>query len=811
MSDYIKKSANNKVHLYSGLPEFGYELISTLPYAYNLYLRGELESTCSGFDTRCFYFFSPKHTEELINRSYENCRRLAKNKFPNIDIHRNRLDWGDFTPPPLRDHFKAKAITFSKPSIILSNRVNNEWGGGPLNYLCGETVIALFEMLHKQYQIVYIDSSYFGGKYEDHEPFKKEFVPTKETFEKYEVVSFLDLVDTYPDVSLNELQCRLYAGSERFISSNGGFGILASYFGGENIIFSKQCQELDPEVNSFQHWYANFSKATITVVRDEHDLLERIKLKWVNNAPLFNVLIRTSGRPNYFHDAIRSVVEQSYDNVNIVVGVDDPDSIDYITGHPCTIVEVDRHTGPVPIKPDGEEYGVFFPYNSYFNKLLEYVKSGYVIYLDDDDCFKDTDALKRLSTHIAKGSFDSIFWRVRFPDRLVPSDENWEKHIPVCRDVSTVGFCHRADIVPDWEPWKRGDYRAAKHVYKCSKKTLWLNEVLTGLQRTSADGYGKRDDKNEICSSANPPMAVVITAYKSSGFLERCVDSIVTSCKLLGVPFRVLVGIDGCSETRSTAVGLVRKYGSKVEFYFSKDNLGTYMIRNSLLEKIVRRDSVVLFFDSDDVAPPNFLSFYYGRIQKLASRNAFKGVMKVRCLEIEEKLLADAAMEPNPEAWLNPDFNLKDQYDTAIVKTAAKILKDGSMDYYGDILTKLIRFSTINNRRVVNNEFQSVIREPHGVFFTSFTSLERLGFFNEYRVGQDTDFVNRSKIVFKSMHKFENGAYFLRSIHSKSLTSRSDCGHGSNFRRDIIKKNKKLISEGKIVAPRKSITIAKVL
>jgi len=51
----------SKTIVNSNCPEFGYELLSSVPYAYNLFLKGDLKETISGFDTSCLYFFSPKH------------------------------------------------------------------------------------------------------------------------------------------------------------------------------------------------------------------------------------------------------------------------------------------------------------------------------------------------------------------------------------------------------------------------------------------------------------------------------------------------------------------------------------------------------------------------------------------------------------------------------------------------------------------------------------------------------------------------------------------------------------------------------
>ena len=156
-----KKSVN------SNCPEFGYELLSSVPYAYNLYLKGELEETISAFDTSCLYFFSPKHVETDCKRSWDNMNKLCSTNFPNIGIHRKDLDWNLFSPPPFKEHYKNKAITFEKETIVIFNRYNYEWGRPPINYLDLPTLEKLFSMLEDKYQVVYINikghKKYYDG------------------------------------------------------------------------------------------------------------------------------------------------------------------------------------------------------------------------------------------------------------------------------------------------------------------------------------------------------------------------------------------------------------------------------------------------------------------------------------------------------------------------------------------------------------------------------------------------------------------------------------------------------------------------
>ena len=237
----------------SNCPEFGYELLSAVPYAYNLYLKGELEETISGFDTSGLYFFSPKHTETNCKRSWNNMTKLWNTKFPNIVIHRPQLDWDLFSPPPFKEFYKDKSISFEKETIVIFNRYNNEWGGPPINYLDLQTLNTLFNMLSDEYQIVYVNLTK-GDKYFDGA--KPLELNDDEVLKKHpKVFSLYDIMDMYPDLSINEIQLRLFANCSKYISSNGGQLILSAYFGGENIIFSKKCRELDPNVNSFYKWY----------------------------------------------------------------------------------------------------------------------------------------------------------------------------------------------------------------------------------------------------------------------------------------------------------------------------------------------------------------------------------------------------------------------------------------------------------------------------------------------------------------------------------------------------------------------------
>lgn len=807
---YVEKNSDGTYSIDSGLPEFGYELISTIPYAYHLYKKNKLKKTTSGIDTTCLYFFSKEHHEVSEKRSWDNVKNLTKANFPNIEIHRNQLDWDFFDPPPYKEYFKSGAIKFQKPTVVICNRINKEWQGDPVNFIDRETLEKLFENLYRLYEIIYIDPSMFGSDYEDHASFIKNDIDS--LLYKYSIRTFLSLRDEYPNISVNELQCRIYAGCERFISSNGGLGIFCSYFGGENIIYSRMCRESDKHINSFYAWYPRLSKSIIKVAENENDLINIVIEKWVKNNPLFNIIIRTSGRPNYFHDCIKSIKNQSYSNYNIVVGFDDPESMQYIQGHPCTAIAVKKNTEPEGKKPESEDYGIWFPFNSYFNQLLPYAAQGYVIYLDDDDCLDSNDALSNLSSVIKSEKADVIFWRVKFPKRIVPSDENWEKKVPVCRDMSTIGYCHSSRIKPVWEPWKRGDYRVAKYIYENAEKIAWHDRILTGLQRVKQDGYGLRDDKAIIDISVPPPLAVLITAFKATAHLERCIDSVINQ-NLKNSPLKIFVGIDGCTETFKEAKKLTRKYKEAVKFFYSKENCGTYKVKNALLRKIIDRDSLVFFLDSDDIIPGGFLDHY---IAKHSELNA--DVLQILGVDISEERIAASLKK----SQLKKNAIIRDLLDKINKNTTNLALEDalnlvvnyGTIENCGLYLSLLRKHTLLERINATHTEFKPVSRHPHGSFFARYTALETLNYFNEFRVAQDSDLLNRAKKTglktFRANRK-NTFSFLVRSVRKSSLTQGAELGINSDARNKIVKINEERIRDGNLAGSGEMATLSIIL
>jgi glycosyltransferase involved in cell wall biosynthesis len=104
-------------------------------------------------------------------------------------------------------------------------------------------------------------------------------------------------------------------------------------------------------------------------------------------------------------------------------------------------------------------------------------------------------------------------------------------------------------------------------------------------------------------------LSVIIPTFNNVKFIDECISSILNSSKKSNV--EILIGIDGCQETLNFING--KSYDSSVKFYFFGENVGPYIIKNSL-SKISNSDNL-LFFDSDDVAYPELISETINNLQ----------------------------------------------------------------------------------------------------------------------------------------------------------------------------------------------------
>ncbi len=241
--------------------EFGNELFAVLPWAYWLYRNGKLDSTRSATGTEPFYYFSQNHT---INTEKRFSGQIWSAVIPNVNVHKF-TGKGQWYAPPYKANYMNSEFVYDKPIMVIANKYNMEWNAEPVNYLDTDTVLKIME-LNSQYQIFYnrytpehLSDDQYRMDMGEHEVIRREFPDVK-------------FIMALPgNFNLNQLM--VYANCERFVSVQGGNSILASYFGGRNIVYAVKGHELR---GGFYNKLRKLSGCDVVHVRTYVELLNKL-------------------------------------------------------------------------------------------------------------------------------------------------------------------------------------------------------------------------------------------------------------------------------------------------------------------------------------------------------------------------------------------------------------------------------------------------------------------------------------------------------------------------------------------------------
>ena len=126
---------------------------------------------------------------------------------------------------------------------------------------------------------------------------------------------------------------------------------------------------------------------------------------------IFNIIIRTSNRPQYFNNCIKSIHEQDYQSSNIYkfITFDSENDVDsYIQK------VLDKYSGEHPendilieVTQTKRKNKKFFPYNLYINEVYQHIENGWIIILNDDNIFKSSNSLSMLAESINSNNLDT--------------------------------------------------------------------------------------------------------------------------------------------------------------------------------------------------------------------------------------------------------------------------------------------------------------------------------------------------------------------------------------------------------------------
>lgn len=102
---------------------------------------------------------------------------------------------------------------------------------------------------------------------------------------------------------------------------------------------------------------------------------------------------------------------------------------------------------------------------------------------------------------------------------------------------------------------------------------------------------------------------VIVPVYKAAPYLEPCLRAICSQAMPPDWVYGVFLGVDACQESLDaiTTQGYLKPDG--VYVFWSQDNVGSYVMRNSLVSSLPEplSDDVLVFLDADDIVRPGIL------------------------------------------------------------------------------------------------------------------------------------------------------------------------------------------------------------
>ena len=292
--------------------EFASELVCVIPYVYWLHQNNQLEKVITSKGMPPFYYFCDNVEERFEFRHFDiNTNGLRE--VPNDWIHHSVgqaystfseeeqveangvLDYSQWTPPPYKDYYQTDEFNHLKPYIVVNNNYNIEFGNlitESLRYFNIETLNEIFKHLtEKGYNVIYKrpDNTEFApdqneiatlqGGYEFIEITDRGALSDYDLCGYYDDVHNINDFDYGDDFSYNELQLECFSCADGFITTNGGGGILCSYFQKPVLFYVPHGKELREGYLTKENSYIKkLSGSDIHVVLDKGDINDYSKL-----------------------------------------------------------------------------------------------------------------------------------------------------------------------------------------------------------------------------------------------------------------------------------------------------------------------------------------------------------------------------------------------------------------------------------------------------------------------------------------------------------------------------------------------------
>ena len=262
--------------------EFGYELFAGLPLVNWYKEQGHDVEVISAKGSSLLYpnikvteKYNSRHTFfELVidGKSYYRPHNHVAGVFSRPVVG-DKLMWEDkWSPPDLKSHYLERfQIKKDKPFLVVSNKIQNEWGRGPVNYLSVDVLRQIFELCKDKFNIVYnrpsvddiVNDDTLQESFGDRKLVREMNIPTMQNYaEEY-------------DLDYNTTQMAVMSNCNHFISTQGGNSALSAYFGGRGIIYGVEGYEV--KHYAYKTFFPKLSGQAIHHVQTYDDLISKVK------------------------------------------------------------------------------------------------------------------------------------------------------------------------------------------------------------------------------------------------------------------------------------------------------------------------------------------------------------------------------------------------------------------------------------------------------------------------------------------------------------------------------------------------------
>lgn len=283
-------------------PEFGYEIVCSIPYAYWLHKQNKLDKviTCKGM--KPFYFFCSNVEEKYSYRSIDNSTNGVQN-LPNTWIHHNAkaifgkdynelseddkikangwLDYSQWECPPYKDYYSNNNLDLPQNFIVISNRYNLEHGQSPIGFFDIECLYNMITSLtEKGYSVIYKRPSNTEFATDPNELINTNITANVKgvgIITDYDLVRQLDNAYLLDDIiknnigSYNEIQLKIFSRANGFISMGGGSSTLCSCFKVPVVIYVNTSGDIRPGYFEGESYFKKLSNADIYPIIDKKD------------------------------------------------------------------------------------------------------------------------------------------------------------------------------------------------------------------------------------------------------------------------------------------------------------------------------------------------------------------------------------------------------------------------------------------------------------------------------------------------------------------------------------------------------------